>query len=1242
MEHLTPNQQRAIQLLDRSCVVTAGPGAGKTRVLVERVLNILRGGQAELDQIVAITFTNKAANEMKERIRRELTELSQTATSTAEARHWHELAQRLEEAAISTFHGFCASVLRAHPVEAQVDPAFAILDEYTSRLLLYQVVEEVINHLVDIEDETAARFVTGYSRMGLIEHLAELYFTTRTLGLELGQVEQLTRQHLGTTDDYRAALERLNATINQLTALDKLPPKAREQVEALGEAWRHYRSLLPTEPRIEEAPFFDECLEALAEAKVEKRANAVKELAAALEQQINEVGELFYDVCTRQTLGSLIRILEQIDRNYQAAKAQANGLDYEDLQLKTRSLLRTYPYLARRYGERYRFMLVDEFQDTNQLQKDIIDLLMSGAASVAAQGTSPAVNLFIVADAKQSIYNFRGAAVEVFTEAARHVREQGGVELVLEKNFRSTASLVRFFNEFFSRLMTPDPDQPMSSMQRLGYVEFIPSEADRPESPHPPVELILEIGQHVKNLDEGREREAERIAERIVQMVHTGECLVGEPSADGQPSWRPVRYGDIAMLFRAMTDIKTYERALRQRGIPYYVLAGRGFYEREEIQDVLSLLRVLENRTDEIALVAALRSPLFGLSDNTLYWLHQYAQMRSGGGLEHHPMLSSLLDYQGAWGIAPEQSPLVARAAEVLAQLLDRRNRIPLADLLQQIIEATHFDAIQATFYDGHQRVANLQKLVELARNFQASGPHVLRDFIQFIRQFTEMETREGEAPIEGGNQDVVQIMTIHKAKGLEFPIVIIPDLMRKRRTQAPALAFDRALGIGLKEPDRRGRPHQTRMRRRVEEYIEWREYFESQRLLFVAATRAMDYLILAGAAPETKDRDSWPDAPLRKATSWLQWLCAILEITDAQSLPQTYQWNGIPLRITRREAPTAETPEAPSRLIDRFTEIRQAQAIPANALPQLDDEGQQVLASLCRLIEPIKIEPLTSAQPLAVTRLLSVARCPLQYYYESVLGLPALDEYEPDFKPQTSDLEAQSLSVMPRAYSPTTRGTIVHRFCERYDGSEPWEPVLQQLVEEAVTTADTDDLQTARQRVLADVKPLVEHYLSSELWKEIEQILWGGKPGRVESELEFLYHTGSIPLRGRIDKLLINSQGRVTIIDFKTNRVTAQQVETVAREYELQLQIYAAAARHAWPSHTVRAELYFLHPNVRWEIPAERLEESQTIAQLRELSEQVLRIRHVDDATPYPSPERCRSCQCFSFCPARAADTLA
>jgi ATP-dependent helicase/nuclease subunit A len=1070
-------------------------------------------------------------------------------------------------------------------------------------------------------------------RLRLIDDLAGLYASTRTLGFSLDEVERLTLEQASPLDDYQATLKVLNAVIRELASLGRLPPNAREQVEALQETWTRYRPLLPTEPRIEDAPFFDECLEALLEAKVEKRAKAVKELATSLEEQLNNLGEVFYDVCGRETLRALVEILRRIDVGYQKAKAQQNGLDYEDLQIKVRDLFRTHPWLARHYAERYQFVLVDEFQDTNGLQKEILDLLTSQDSRLRTQDPRPKTNVFIVGDAKQSIYGWRGAAVEVFAEAAQELEERGATDIVLEKNFRSTESLIRFFNEFFSRLMVLAPDQNASVMQRLGYVEFILSQAERGASPHPPVELILEVGEHVKNVDEGRELEAARLAGRIAQMVQGGECLIAESAIEDEEKWRPVRYGDIAILFRAMTDIKVYERALRQRGIPYYVLAGKGFYQREEIQDLLSLLRFIENRTDEIALVSALRSPLFGISDETLYWLRQYAEMRSRGVLEHHPLLSGLLDYQGAWGLSPEQLPLVAKAAEALVHLLEQRNRVPLADLLEDILSATNYEAIQATFYDGHQRVANLRKLVELARGFEERGPHFLRDFIHFVAQFTEMETRESEAQIESGADDVVQVMTVHKAKGLEFPVVIIPDVARRFQARADGLAFDRGLGIGMKEPDRRGRLHPTRLRRRVEEQIKQREFFENQRLLFVAATRAKDYLILAGASPKLKSKEKNTKSEhqvsvLQEATSWLEWIGAILNINDPQSLPEIYEWQGIRLRVSPGGDVVAETREAADRIIDRFTETRRGDPVPAHVLPVLAEPDQQIFHSIAQLIESVMILPVTSPQPLAVTRLLSFAQCPLKYYYESVLGLPGSDEE--DSRPKSQDPRPESLSA-------SARGQIVHRFCEIYDGSEAWEPLLQQLVNEEVVTIETGDLEIARGRAFTETKPLVERYLHSELWHEMEQILWGGQPGRVQSEVEFVYHTGTLPLRGRIDKLIIHGDGRATVVDFKTNRITPEQVEEVARAYELQMRIYALAARQALRLDDVRGEFYFLEPNVRFQVDQSRLDESPTAREIDELCRQILNVREIQDAIARPSPDRCRRCSCFSFCPSRA-----
>ncbi|MBI3951406.1 MAG: UvrD-helicase domain-containing protein [Acidobacteria bacterium] len=1232
-DQLTLNQRRAIETLDRSCVVTAGPGAGKTRVLVERVLNLLRQGKADLDQIAAITFTNKAANEMKQKIRRMLLDLAQSAMRASDARRWHELRRRVDSAQISTIHGFCSSVLRAQPVETQTDPEFTILEEYTSRLLLLNAAEEAINNLVDERDEIAARLITGYTRRGLIEALIRLYEATRTLGLTLEEVERLTLSNLSTLSDYQAAVAAVEEMVDDMFCRTELKGKMREQAQAVRETWTRSRPRLSAEPRLEDARVFDECLDAMENATPHKRGK-IAEPAELLESQLEDLRLIFYDLCGRDTLVALISILRRIEARYREARAEQGGLDYEDLQLRVRDLFRTHPWLARQYASKYRFILVDEFQDTNRLQKEILDLLMAGRE---AGNSDFATNLFIVGDARQSIYNFRGAAVEVFAEAGQELEKQGAATIVLDTNFRSAESLVRFFNEFFSRLMRLGPDQNPVAMQQLGYVEFIANEASRGVSPHPPVELLLEIGAHVKSAEAGRELEAERIAARIAEMVQSGQCLVGESTEDGQQRFRPVRYGDIAVLFRAMTSTKVYEQALRKRGIPYYVLAGKGFYQREEIQDMLSLLRFLENRTDEIALVSALRSPLFGISDETLYWLRQHAERRSHCIATHDSLLSSLLDYQAISELSADQVPLVAAAAETLAHLPGQRNRVSLRDLVEEILTTTSYEALQATCFDGHQRIANLRKLVDLARDFEARGPHFLRDFIHYIAQFTEMETRESEAQLESGIGNAVQIMTVHKAKGVEFPVVIIPDLARRFRMSAPELAFDRSLGIGMKIPDPRGFLHETRLRQRVARQIEQREFFESQRVLFVAATRAKDHLILSGASPK-QVRNQKPEtgnqkiaaSDLQGATSWLEWICAILGTSDPQTLPEVYQWNGLQLRVAPSGELAAEIGTTMERIVDRFPETLNGEPVPPDELPALTEPDQRDFQLIVRRIEPITIERTTTTQSMAVTRLVSFAQCPLKYYYESILGLPGQDEYETSsrlIEPFPSDGELSGL----------VRGTIIHRFCEEYDGSEDWEPVLRRFVDEEVGAVATGDLDDARRRAFAQARPLVERYLHSEVWQQIEQILWSGKGGRVESEVEFVYHTGVMPLRGRIDKLIVRDEGRATIVDFKTHRVMPEEVEELAREHELQMRVYAIGVRQALRREDVRAEFYFLEPNVRFQVDQRRLDATQTAQELDELCQQVLKVRGIQDAIARPSATRCRRCQYFSFCPSRA-----
>jgi len=1216
-DSLTPDQRRAVEALDRSLVVTAGPGAGKTRVLVERVLQILERGLATLDEIVAITFTNRAANEMKTKIRLAIAQRARGAPS----RRWQEAKRQLETAAISTIHGFCARLLRAHPVEAQVDPEFTILDEFRSRVLLMRAVEEVLEECIEAGGEIIGRLVIGYSRRGLIRAIADLLAMVRALGLRVEEVLAMTERGRRTPEAYRMAVERLEEIVARLEAFPRPTERMAEQIAAFSQAYRWYGPLLRAEPRIDDAPVLEECLRALQEARVEKRGR-LSEVAAELDACLEEIELTFYDVCAGDVIAALGELLRRVDERYARLKREQVGLDYEDLQWKARELLRAHPEIAAAYRREIAFLLVDEFQDTNALQKELLDLL---------RGSEDRPRLFIVGDAKQSIYNFRGAAVEVFLRARREIEARGGEHIELERNFRSTAGLVRFFNAFFARLMRGVEGTSVGyPLEELGWTPFVESVPHREEEGATPVEVLLEIGPHVRTAEEARRWEAERLAERIARMVREGERLVGEDSGDGSERLRPVRYGDIALLFRAMTDVKVYERALRERGIPYYVLAGRGFYEREEIRDILALLEFLENTTDELALVAALRSPLFGISDEALFWLRHAAEAQSEGWLDPHPLLTSLWNHERVLGIAAEERPRLERAARVLAHLLRVRNRLSLVELLEEILTLTHCEAVHATAFDGHQRVANIRKLVELARGFEASGPHVLGDFTAFVRQFAEM-AEESEAQVTTEAADAVRLMTVHKAKGLEFPVVIIPDTGRPFRKEAPPLVFDRAVGLGMQIPDQRGRLHETWSRRRVLEVLRLREYFEHQRLLFVAMTRARDYLILSGAAERLGARERKPESLLSGA-SWLEWIARVLDLPEAEALSDVYEWNGVKVRITLgRGEELGATATRRLTLIARYPQLEHGEPIPESLLPPLSESEREHVRRVLRRLEPSPPAVGESSSPIAVTRLLALARCPLQFYFESVLDLPAWDEYEEEAAPSSGGA---------RRIPPALGGRLVHRFCEEYDGSEPWEVVLGRLIEEMIVggspeaeTSWAERLRASREAAFAEVRPLIENYVRSDLYRAIEAILWGERPGRVQSEREILYRTTYGIVRGRLDKVIWTEEDTAWIVDFKTNRVSGDPGALVD-EYALQMRIYALAVQRAWHPRAIRAELYFLAPDVRVPVPVDALEE--TAALLEQLTEQVARARRREDFPARPDPARCRRCPCVRFCPER------
>ena len=798
----------------------------------------------------------------------------------------------------------------------------------------------------------------------------------------------------------------------------------------------------------------------------------------------------------------------------------------------------------------------------------------------------------------------------------------------------------------------------------------------------------------------GRERDAKQLVQRIISLTTTTarlDAALVPPDVVGERSGREsFEYRDIALLFRAMTDVPVYEAEFRRAGIPFQTVLGKGFYEREEIRDLIQLCRFLDNRTDELALAAVLRSPLCGISDNTLLALRlgprtgETAAGETPQPRKHpRPLFYALRKQREIDFIDENERQALERAFELLASLIERRHRYPIGDLLRFAVEQSSYTTVIAATYDGAQRLANIEKLFNLAQRFERSGAHLIRDFVKYVHDFEAIGSRESEGQLDD-SANAVKLMTIHQAKGLEFPVVIIPDLHRLRPSWEGYFLLDRHRGLTLKVPNGRGQMVSGRTFTLFSERAQWRENFESMRLLYVAATRAEDRLILSGATKEisrlAKGDDSWLQLIWQALELGPRWQSSLVELDHENQLQLT-------VNLVDQEGETAGTE----------TTDKQAQAMVLS--PQLSESFP--------LLRPIEPERDASVHRLSVTQLINYQRCPRQYYFDRVLHVPT-----PDQMAVWNDAEAPE---PPANLTATLKGAVIHRFCETYSSGDNSEDLLRRSFEEVVRTrqAELADrlVEINRDEAIADLLPLAQNYLSSAVFERVERARAGlsappalrgglapGAAGGLWSELSFRLRRPLGILTGAIDKLLITQSingFEVEVIDFKTNRIRGEksggrkqeaggsgqeaahrrhetgmdarrssgqfafdfeapvvstsftlkqteisldeQVLITASDYQLQMQAYALAVAELIDSlvpglrqagFSIKSTLHFLEPNVEFHLSGDLLAPD---ACARAIDNAMIDI--ISSIEPRQFPVRpamhCRMCNFLGICPA-------
>ena len=1157
MNSFTAEQQAAIETLDCNLLVKAGAGAGKTRVLVERYIHILATGAAGPEGIVAITFTRKAAREMKERIRAKIQELLAAATEPEEWRRWREVANHLDTVAISTIHSLCSRILREHPAEAGVDPEFGLMEDVTEQEMVDGVWQQTLEQAARRKEAWLDRLLAVYSPAQLRDEFRPLFDEIRSAGwIGPGLAEMLwpTAERKDERPKQIRRLKQAYCELFDLVSKAKKKTMAQERLLVLQDRWKDI------ERKLEEAGENPAGLEELEEDFRNMRGGA--ELSDALQERKRAAEALrgaVFDQTVLQLLPDLCEWFQQAGEEWARQKRASRMLTYDDLEMETEKLLLTHPEICGRYQRRIRFLLVDECQDINERQRRIIYLLAGGDAQKLHRPT-----LFAVGDVKQSIYRFRGADTRVFDRVQGDVLASGGRVIELLDNFRSQPQLVKAFNDFFGELMPATVCE--DETDGADTVEY--RRLKEKQGEEIPARVDLWVLDAATATGDAREREAAMIARRIREMVESAES--------------PVQYRDIAVLLRAFTSVNVYERAFAKAGIPYYVTGSRGFADRQEIADVLGLLRFLDNVRNEAALFGVLRSPFFLVSDEGLL------RLRRAGG--EAGIWGGLAMASEVTGLSVADRTAAKQARTLLERWLARRGFLSPAQLIREAFAATGFDLLQLTQFMGTRRYANLQKLLDMADAFMAAEPGGIADFLEYVQL---RAGAEGEAEIDSEAGDTVRIMTIHKSKGLEFPTVVVPDLQRKFNSWSRLAVFVKGLGMGLKVPDRRGKLCESGRFRKIARADTAQERAELKRVLYVAMTRAEQRIILSGVVKAAKTEKT-----LRNASGWLDWAKHLFGLTGS---PQDWPSN------------TCLGETCLHVVLDEETALDSTTLVVTP--PQTGEGAAELPAAAQRRISAIPVRE-TRPMILSPSYLTEFFDCPRRYYYSQICRLPAPpDAGEAPIVRPTGGTGGDGLAI-----SPQDLGTAFHRFMELLPAPQEWRMALTQALRETLSP----ELQETAAELMTE---WASRYAASELFAESASIRTDRREWSFHYRL--MEAAGVLPavwLSGQADRVLFYSDGTLGVIDYKTDQVSATSMQQKTAHYRLQLAGYALAARAVFGLPVRDVRLYFVR--TAQTMPIDAGAEALATAE-RELQEIAGFIRSHPDEFDYV----CRTSHC-PVCP--------
>lgn len=1269
----TTEQQQVIDLRNRNILVSAAAGSGKTAVLVERIVKIItdKNHPVDIDHLLIVTFTNAAAAEMRERIGNAI---EKALDEQPGDEHLLRQLTLIHNAQITTIDSFCLYVVRNHFHEIDLEPNFRIGDEGELKLLREDVLGKVLEQNYEEPSEAFSDFVEGYASgrtdAALNEMILQLYEFSRSypwpekwLDSFVGIYRIENREELDRAEWLAPLTQNIRFVLKDCEQLLKQALAVTQQDDGPDMYEKAVRSDLEKYESLSKLTSFCELSVALSDIKYDRLASSrgfegdpdKLELVKSLREQAKDVVKKLckqYFFCspemmieqlerTEPMLEEVVRLTKQFADEFAAAKRRKNLVDFHDvehfaLQILVDEETEKVKKTAEEFRDTFEEIMIDEYQDSNEVQETLLRSI-----SREERGEN---NIFMVGDVKQSIYRFRLARPELFMKKydSYSLEESTTQRIDLHKNFRSREEVLTCTNDIFYKIM----------VRSLGNVEYDAEAALYPGASYPvsadftPEILLADSNDELLEDTEFSDKktlEAKIVAEEIRHLMKT------QPVTDkATGELRAARYSDIVILLRSLSGwADSLVEVLNGNGIPAHTVSSTGYFSTVEVQTVLSMLRLLDNPRQDIPMAAVLRSPMAGLTDEELAVLRledgsvpfHEAVLELAEGLYEEDGQKEISDSeadrkQGRNADEKTENHIEITAHRKLLKFYKKYKQLrqlvpdtPIHELIEIILRETGYGHYVAAMPAGNRRTANLNMLLEKAAAYEKTSYKGLFHFVRYIDELQKYDVDFGEADMVGENEDVVRIMSIHKSKGLEFPIVIVSGMgknFNKQDTRSK-MVLHPELGIGLDYMDGKKRiKSPTIAKKAIAKQIDLENLGEELRVLYVALTRAKEKLILTGTlkdAPEkleffrqqaalyahSSDTTAIPYLTRESAAGYLDWILpAVLSYGDKY-----------PVRIVEAAELVLDEVENQleqnENLTERIVEIEAADTQLVGQLkqrfsqryPYQTDILRKNKYSVSELKHRAMREKFEAEQEETVPAFLEEPVTPTIPLFIQRQGIV---EQEAQNKAQDAGQEAESKAEQKiesnTANRGALRGTAVHRVMECYDFTS------EKSVQEQMDAMEKEEKITADMRTLVKER-IVADFVSSETGKRMALAQRGGalyreKPfvmGFTEEEMErygfgagaqmieneaqtenaqqeimsenvsqenHMHEEDLTLIQGIIDVFWIEDDG-ITVLDYKTDRVDTAQ-ELIDR-YATQLKLYADALERVFATRKLKVK---------------------------------------------------------------------